>query len=105
MIAGKKIKFKCQNPKLFSHRGHSGAEPQPNRRGNPLWLPILRAATGGRPYVSEKDLIKFKEPARLQYRGHRDKQAEFGKGLNSSQGENNLSRDKGVPAYFLRFNL
>jgi len=21
-----------------------------NCRGNPLWLPILRAATGGRPY-------------------------------------------------------
>jgi hypothetical protein len=41
---------------------HNAAEPQPiqkqfhlvnlfKSRGNPLWLPILRAATGGRPYV------------------------------------------------------
>jgi hypothetical protein len=39
----------------------SAVEPQPNRRktyviygncrGNPQWLPILRAATGGRPYI------------------------------------------------------
>jgi hypothetical protein len=65
----------------------------------------LRAATGGRPYVSEKDLIKFKESARLQYRGHGDMQAEFGKGLNFSQGKNNLSRDEVVPSNFLSVNL
>jgi len=35
----------------------SAAQPQSKRRGNPpAWagLPILRAATGGRPYISKK---------------------------------------------------
>jgi hypothetical protein len=32
-------------------------------------------------------------------------QAEFGKGLNSSQAKNNLSRDEVVPSNFLSFNL
>jgi len=27
-----------------------GAKMYQNRRGNPAWLPILRAATSGRPY-------------------------------------------------------
>jgi hypothetical protein len=28
-----------------------------------MWLPILRAATSGRPYISEKIMTKFKESA------------------------------------------
>ena len=34
-----------------------------NCRGNPLWLPILRAATEGRPYI-----YFFREFGRWQYR-------------------------------------
>ena len=44
----------------FGGRGRNAAWPQPNRRGSPLWLPILRAATGSRPYISKQRLTKIK---------------------------------------------
>jgi hypothetical protein len=32
-----------------------------------MWLPILRAAASGRPYISGKIMTKFKESALEQY--------------------------------------
>jgi hypothetical protein len=33
-----------------------------------MWLPIIRAATEGRPYISEKSLTEFKDFTTEYYR-------------------------------------